>query len=93
MYHSYSIILLFYLAVGAVRPARDQPPHLPRHDVAGPSLDMDLFKAEIGGEAGLGGADVSLAIVLYIDGSYCSVTVYNYCSRPGWLVAVELAQT
>ena len=52
---------------------------------------MDLFKAEIGGEAGLGGTDVSLAaaIVLYIDGSYCSVTVYNYCSRPGWLVAVD----
>ncbi len=50
---------------------------------------MDLFKAEIGGKAGLGGTDVSLAIVLYIDGSYCSVTVYNYCSKPGWLVAVD----
>ena len=32
----------------------------PRHDVAaGPSLNMDLFKAEVGGEAGLGGADVA----------------------------------
>ena len=51
---------------------------------------MDLFKAEIGCESGLGGTDVSLAIVLYIDGSYCSVTVYNYCSRPGWLVAVTV---
>ncbi len=37
--------------------------------VAGQSLNMDLFKAEIGGQAGLGGTDVSLAIVLklYID--------------------------
>ncbi len=33
----------------------------PRHDVTGQSLNMDLFKAETvtGGEAGLGGADVS----------------------------------
>jgi hypothetical protein len=31
----------------------------PRHDVAVPSLNMDLFKAEVGGEAGLGGADVA----------------------------------
>jgi hypothetical protein len=30
-----------------------RPPH-PRHDVAGPSLNMDLFKAEICGEAGPG---------------------------------------
>ena len=31
----------------------------PRHDVAGPSLNMDLLKAKVGGEAGLGGADVA----------------------------------
>ncbi len=31
----------------------------PRHDVTGQSLKMDLFKAETGGEAGLGGANVS----------------------------------
>ena len=29
------------------------------HDVAGQSLHMDLFKAETGSEAGLGGADVA----------------------------------
>ncbi len=31
----------------------------PRHDIAVPSLNMDLFKAEVGGKAGLGGADVA----------------------------------
>ncbi len=31
----------------------------PSHDVAGPSLDMDRFKAEACGEAGLGGGDVA----------------------------------
>ena len=31
----------------------------PRHDVAGPSIDMDLFEAEIRGKASLGGADVA----------------------------------
>ncbi len=37
-------------------------PPLPHHDVAGQSLDMDLFnlKAKTGGEAGLGGADVAV---------------------------------
>ena len=30
-----------------------------RHHIAGPSLDIDLLKAEIGGEAGLGTADVA----------------------------------
>jgi len=34
-------------------------PTRPRHDVAGPSLNVDLFIAEVGGEAGLGGADVA----------------------------------
>jgi hypothetical protein len=34
-------------------------PPRPRHDVAGPSLDMDLFKAETCCEAGPGGADVA----------------------------------
>ena len=33
---------------------RTSRPPSPRHHVAGPSLDMDLPKAEIGGEAGLG---------------------------------------
>ena len=46
------------------------PPPPPRHDVAGPSLNMDLFKAEIGGEAqgpgSLRGTDV--AVVLQPDG-------------------------
>ena len=34
-------------------------PTRPRHDVAGPSLNVDLFIAEVGGEAGLGYADVA----------------------------------
>ena len=34
-------------------------PTRPRHDVAGPSLNVDLFIAEVGGKAGLGGADVA----------------------------------
>ena len=32
----------------------------PRHDVAGPSINIDLFEAEISGEASLGGADVAV---------------------------------
>ncbi len=32
-------------------------PTRPRHDIAWPSLNVDLFIAEVGGEAGLGGAD------------------------------------
>ena len=54
---------MFYLEVGDVRPARDQqsPPPQPDVQVTGQSLNMDLFqvKAETGGEAGIGGADVS----------------------------------
>ena len=40
---------------------RTSRPTRPRHDVAGPSLHMDLFKTEPSGdsEAGLGGADVA----------------------------------
>ena len=38
---------------------RTSRPPSPRHHVAGPSLDMDLLKAEIGCEAGLGTADVA----------------------------------
>jgi len=51
--------MLLYLEVGDEPPALDQP--RPRHDVAGPSLNVDLFIAEVGpgGEAGLGGADVA----------------------------------
>ena len=41
-----------------VRRRTSRPPS-PRHHVAGPSLDIDLLKAEIGGEAGLGTADVA----------------------------------
>lgn len=52
-------IFTLYLEVGDVRLAPDQPPPSPRHNVAGPSLDMDLLVAEIGGEAGLGTADVA----------------------------------
>jgi hypothetical protein len=33
---------------------------LPHHDVAGQSLYMELFKAKMGCEAGLGGADVAV---------------------------------
>ena len=36
-------------------------PTRPRHDVAWPSLNVDLFIAEVGGEAGLGGADSDVA--------------------------------
>ena len=35
------------------------PPPLTRHDVASPSINIDLFEAEIRGEASLGGADVA----------------------------------
>ena len=48
---------MVYLEVGDVvdvRPAQDQPP-----PPAMTSLNMDLFKAKVGGEAGLGGADVA----------------------------------
>ncbi len=44
-------------------------PPRPRHDVAGQSLNVDLFKAKICGKAGpgsLGGADV--AAILRLDG-------------------------
>ena len=40
--------LVTYVWRGTSRPPR------PRPDDAGPSLNMDLFKAEVGGEAGLG---------------------------------------
>ncbi len=50
--------LLFYLEVGDVYQAQDQPPR-PRYDVAWQSLNMDLFIAEVCCEAGLGGADVA----------------------------------
>ncbi len=45
----------------SVQPA---PPDLPHHDVAGPtrSLDMELFKAETGYEAGLGGPGADVAV-------------------------------
>ena len=42
---------MLYLEVGDVRPARDQPPP-PARDVAGPSLNMDLFKAEVAVHSG-----------------------------------------
>ncbi len=32
----------------------------PSHDVTGPSLDMDRFKADARGEAGLGGGDMAV---------------------------------
>ena len=44
--------LVTYVRCRTTRPTR------PRHDVARQSLHMDLFKAETGSEAGLGGADV-----------------------------------
>ncbi len=39
---------------------RTSRPTRPRHDVSGQGLHMDLFKAETGSEAGLGGADVAV---------------------------------
>ncbi len=50
---------MVYLEVGDVSLAQDQPPPCPHHDVAGLSLNMDLFKAKISSKAGLGGADVA----------------------------------
>ncbi len=38
---------------------RTSRPTRPRHDVAGQSLNVDLFIAEVGCESGLGGADVA----------------------------------
>jgi hypothetical protein len=49
---------MFYLEVGDVRPAQDQPRPPPRPWSYLSVLNMDLCKAETGGEAGLGGADV-----------------------------------
>ena len=40
-------------------PGMTSRPPSPRHHIAGPSLDIDLLKAEIGGESGLGTADVA----------------------------------
>ncbi len=42
-----------YVLLGTSSPTRAL------HDVPGPSLNMELFKAEMGGEAGLGGADMA----------------------------------
>ncbi len=44
--------MVTYVLFGTSGPPR------PCHDIAGQSLNMDLFKAEVGCEAGLGGADV-----------------------------------
>ncbi len=41
-----------------VRRRTGRPPR-PSHEVAGPSLNMDLLKAEISSVASLGGADVA----------------------------------
>ena len=51
--YCYTSRLVTYVQRRTSRPTR------PRHDVAGPSLHMDLFKTEPSGEAGLGGADVA----------------------------------
>ena len=53
-----SIYYSTWRLVTYVRRRTSRPPS-PRHHVAGPSLDIDLLKAEIGGEAGLGTADVA----------------------------------
>ena len=45
-----------YLEVGDVRQAQAQPRPRPRHDVACPSINMDLVEAEVHREAGLPGA-------------------------------------
>ncbi len=50
---------MLYLEVSHVCLEQEQPPPCPSHDVAGQSLNMDLFKAEISSKAGLGGADVA----------------------------------
>ncbi len=53
-----SIYYLIWRLVTYVRRRTSRPPS-PSHHFAGPSLDIDLLKAEIGGEAGLGTADVA----------------------------------
>ncbi len=55
--------LLFYLEVGVnlvtyVRRRTSSAPR-PRHDVAGPCINVDLCEAEVCSEASLGGADVA----------------------------------
>ncbi len=51
----HSICILLYLTRKAGDEAQDQqhPPPPGRHDVACPSINMDLFKAKVSGEAGL----------------------------------------
>ncbi len=65
MVDSDSIYLLFYLEVGVnlvtyVRCRTSRAPR-PRHDIAGPCINMDLCEVEVRGEASLqvGGADVA----------------------------------
>jgi hypothetical protein len=43
-------------------------PSRPRHDVAGPSLNMDLSKDKVLGEAGLGDADVTAHSACNLNG-------------------------
>ena len=62
-----------------VRRRTCRPPR-PRHDVAGPSLNVYLIIAEISSEAGLGGADVA---------AHCGPME----KEPSWPVAVQLTQT
>ncbi len=51
---------MIYLGVGDASQAQDQQRPRPRHDVAGPSNNTDLFKAAaVCCEAGLSGTDVA----------------------------------
>ena len=55
----------------------------PRHDVAGPSINSDLFEAAVSGEADLGGADVAAH----------SSTIEEQPRLDRWPVSVQLTQT
>ncbi len=45
--YSYSIFILFYLDIVDVRQAQNQLRPPPRHDVASPIINMDIFEAEV----------------------------------------------
>ena len=52
------LIRFTWRLVTHVRRRTGSPPR-PRHDVAGPRINSNLFEAVVSGEAGLGGADVA----------------------------------
>jgi hypothetical protein len=58
--NSYSVCILFYLEVGDVRQAQDQPRPPAPHDVASQRIDTDRFRADARSEADLGGGNVAV---------------------------------